>query len=59
MPSMLRALSIATRARIGVYDCVYVALAEQEGCDLITADARLLNSLRPTYPFVTSLASVP
>jgi predicted nucleic acid-binding protein len=59
LPLMLRALRIATRARIGVYDCLYVALAEREGCELITADARLLNSLRPTYPFIISLASMP
>ena len=54
-----RAIQIATQARIGVYDCLYVALAEREGCALVTADARLLNSLQPTYPFITSLASVP
>jgi predicted nucleic acid-binding protein len=27
--------------RIGVYDCLHVALAEREGCDLVTADDRL------------------
>jgi predicted nucleic acid-binding protein len=59
LPLMLRALSIATQARIGVYKCLYVALAEQEGCELATADTRLLNSLQPTYPFIISLASVP
>jgi predicted nucleic acid-binding protein len=31
--------------RIGVYDCLYVALAERETCQLITADQRLVNSL--------------
>jgi predicted nucleic acid-binding protein len=59
VPLMLRALSIATQARIGVYDCLYVALAERENCELVTADTRLLNSLQPTYPFITSLGSVP
>jgi predicted nucleic acid-binding protein len=59
VPLMLRALSIATQARIGVYDCLYVALAEREQCELVTADARLLNSLQPTYPSITSLASLP
>jgi predicted nucleic acid-binding protein len=58
-PLMLRALSIATRARIGVYDCLYVALAEREGCELVTANARLLNSLQPTYPFIITMAAVP
>lgn len=36
-----RAYVISSAARIGVYDCLYVALAEREGCQLITADARL------------------
>jgi predicted nucleic acid-binding protein len=59
LPLMLRALGIATQARIGVYDCLYVALAKREGCELATADTRLLNSLQPSYPFIISLASVP
>jgi predicted nucleic acid-binding protein len=56
---MLRAMAIASQARIGVYDCLYVALAEREDCELVTADARLINSLQPTYPFIIELASVP
>src|SRR4051794_12472756 len=32
LPLMLRALGIASQARVGVYDCLYVALAEREGC---------------------------
>jgi predicted nucleic acid-binding protein len=59
VPLMLRALGIATQARIGVYDCLYVALAEREGCELVTADARLINSLQSTYHRIISLASVP
>ncbi len=59
VPLMLRALGIASQARIGVYDCLYVALAEREGCELVTADARLINSLQPSYPFIISLASLP
>jgi predicted nucleic acid-binding protein len=59
VPLMLRALAIAGQSRIGMYDCLYVALAEREGCDLVTADIRLINSLQTTYPFVISLASVP
>lgn len=59
VPLMLRALGIASQASIGVYDCVYVALAEREGCELVTADARLINSLQPSYPFIIALASLP
>jgi predicted nucleic acid-binding protein len=33
-----------------VYDALYVALALQEGCQLVTADGRLYNALRPVLP---------
>ena len=33
-----RAFALASQAQIGVYDCLYVALAEREGCDFITAE---------------------
>ena len=36
-----RAIELSSQFRIGVYDCLYRALAEQEDCDLLTADARL------------------
>ena len=39
---LARAFEIASNARIGVYDCLYVALAEREKAPLITADQRLL-----------------
>ncbi len=58
-PLTPRAIQISTKAQIGVYDCVYVALAEREGCEKVTADARLINNLQPSYPFIISLASVP
>ncbi len=54
-----RARGIATQARIDVYHRLSVALAKREGCELVTADARLINSLQPTYPFIVALASVP
>jgi predicted nucleic acid-binding protein len=59
LPLTPRAIQIATRARIGVYDCVYIALAEREGCEIVTADTRLLNSLQSSHPFIIALASVP
>jgi predicted nucleic acid-binding protein len=59
VPLMLRALAIASQARIGVYDCVYVALVEREGCELVTVDTRLINSLQPTFPLIIALTSLP
>jgi predicted nucleic acid-binding protein len=54
-----RAFAIASQFRTGVYDCLYVALAEREVCKHLTADDRLIRILKPTFPFVTSLASLP
>ncbi len=45
--------------RVGVYDCLYVAPAEREVCQLITADTKLLNNLGTQFPFIVSLASLP
>ncbi|MEX0585443.1 MAG: type II toxin-antitoxin system VapC family toxin [Pirellulales bacterium] len=59
LPLLPRAFELASSARIGVYDCAYVALAEQEQCELVTADARLLNALGATFPFIVDLASIP
>jgi predicted nucleic acid-binding protein len=50
---------VLAQTRQGVYDCLYVALAEREGCELLTADQKLLNNLQPLFPFITSLASLP
>jgi predicted nucleic acid-binding protein len=51
VPLMPRALQLARQARIAVYDCLYVALAEREGCEVLTADDRLVRSL-PASPIV-------
>ncbi len=65
MPSLLESVAVLTRAheisssaRIGVYDCVYIALAEHEGCDFVTADARLIANLSPQFPFIVDLSSL-
>jgi predicted nucleic acid-binding protein len=44
--------------RIGVYDCLYAALAEREGCALLTADDRLARALGQTHPFIVLLDSL-
>ena len=58
LPLLLRAADISSTLRVGVYDCLYVALAEREGCELVTADTRLLANLKPTFPFIIDLASL-
>ena len=50
------AIQLSSQVRIGVYDCLYVALAEREQCRVATADHRLLHSF-PAHTI--ALASIP
>lgn len=52
LPLLGRAVEIASQARIGVYDCLHVALAEQQSCMLVTADQRLITNLGAQYPII-------
>ena len=52
LPLLPRAYELSSRVRIGVYDCLYVALAEREGCSLVTTDQRLITNL-PGSPIVS------
>ncbi len=47
---LARAIAISSHMRVGVYDCLYVALAERRKCKLVTADEKLVNTLRPHFP---------
>ncbi len=58
-PLTPQAIAISSAERVGVYDCLYVALAEREGGELTTADDRLVRNLQPHFPFIISLASLP
>jgi predicted nucleic acid-binding protein len=44
------AFDIASLYDRAVYDCLYVALAERIGAELITADEKLANALAAHYP---------
>jgi len=59
LPLLVRAVSISSQTRQGVYDCLYVALAEREKCELLTSDAKLITNLQSTFPFITPLSSLP
>lgn len=54
-----RAIDISSVMRVGVYDCLYVALAEQEKCKVVTADTTMVNSLQAKFPFIIALSSLP
>lgn len=42
-----------------MYDCLYVALAEQEKCEFVTADDKLVNNVQKQFPFVRHLSTFP
>lgn len=47
-----RAYKLSSQFRIGIYDCLYVALAERVQCELVTANQRLVNALGSQFPIV-------
>jgi predicted nucleic acid-binding protein len=59
VPLLPRALEIAKQFRQTVYDCLYVALAEREGCELVTADDKLAKAVQSALPFVVPLSTLP
>jgi predicted nucleic acid-binding protein len=58
-PLLLRAMALAIGTRRAVYDCTYLALAEAQGCELVTADDQFARGLRTSYPFIVTLAALP
>ncbi len=54
-----RAYAIADLTNASVYDSLYVALAERENCELVTADDKLVMKLQPHFSFVVPLSSLP
>lgn len=49
------ALTLALRHQMSFWDAVYVALAIERRCDLITADRRLYSAASSCYPHVQML----
>ncbi len=57
-PFLPRAYAISDLTKSAVYDCVYVAMAELEGCEMVTADDRLVKNMGQ-LPFVIHLKDLP
>jgi predicted nucleic acid-binding protein len=58
LPLASRAIDISSQMRIGLYDCLYIALAEREKCDFITADDKLVNNVQKQFPFVRNFRTI-
>ena len=53
------AFSLASALRVSLYDCLYLALADREQCQFLTADTRLVNVLQPHFSFLLPLSYLP
>ena len=50
-----QALKLAMEHQHSIYDCLYVALAREAQCDLVTADEKLVHAFSPRHPNVKLL----
>lgn len=52
-------MSLALKTNAGLYDCMYVGLAEREKCEFFTADDRLIRILQrqARFSFVRPIAT--
>jgi predicted nucleic acid-binding protein len=51
LPLVVRAVEIPSATRVAITDCLFVALAEREGCEMLTADQKLIKNL-PDFPLI-------
>lgn len=58
-PLLARASEIALTGRFQLFPSLYIALAEREQCQLLTAEPKLLRIARRHFNFVIPLASLP
>lgn len=56
-PLAQRALNLATQEHHQVYDILYVVLALENNCELLTADEHLVNKLEGKFPQIRWIGS--
>ena len=56
---LIRAMEEAVSTRQAVYDCIYLALAEAEQCEMVSADDVFIRKMRAKFPFLIRLADLP
>ena len=56
---LIRGMEVAVSTRQAVYDCLYLALAESEQCELVSADDTFVRKMKAQFPFLVRLADLP
>lgn len=44
LPLLASAVELSSSERVGVYDCLYIALSIREQCKVVTADQKMINT---------------
>jgi predicted nucleic acid-binding protein len=57
LPLMPRAFKLSLQIRKSLWDCLYMALAEQEGCSVVTADLGLIRA-NPGSRLIRHISSI-
>jgi predicted nucleic acid-binding protein len=52
LPTAAESYALARKYQRSVYDSWYLSLAEEAGCEFWTADQKLYNAVKESYPFV-------
>jgi predicted nucleic acid-binding protein len=58
-PEPMAAFALARRFNRSIFDCFYLAIAEERACDSWTDDRKLARTLSPAYPFVRWIGDFP
>ncbi len=58
-PFLPRAIDLSIIYRHAVYDCIYLALAEAENCEMVSADDAFVRKMRSNFPYLIRLADLP
>lgn len=58
-PLLIRAMELAIASKHAVYDCVYVAMAEMQGCEFVTADEQLVRTFSKSHPIILLRSQLP
>ena len=56
---LIRAVELSISTKQAVYDCIYLAVAETEQCEMVSADDAFVRKLQLQFPFLIRLVDFP